>query len=86
MFLECAKSVNQKLQQDPSKAATLILNQLLADDEWLAMVRVFTSSFNFFFFLFKLFLLLFQLFKEVRSVWAEVESLERNYRFQLASQ
>lgn len=85
MFLECAKSVNQKLQQDPSKAATLILNQLLADDEWLAMVRVFTSSFNVFF-LFKLFLLLFQLFKEVRSVWAEVESLERNYRFQLASQ
>lgn len=38
MFTECVKSVNQKLTDDPMKAATIVLNELLADDEWLAMV------------------------------------------------
>lgn len=39
MFLHCVKSVNNKLTQNGSKAATIILNELLADDEWLARVN-----------------------------------------------
>lgn len=46
MFLHCAKSVNQKVTQNGSKAATIILNELLADDEWLARVIYLATGIN----------------------------------------
>lgn len=39
MYIECAKKVAEKNVQDPSKGTTVILNELLADDIWLAQVR-----------------------------------------------
>lgn len=38
MFIECAKKVAEKNVQDPNKGTTVILNELLADDVWLAQV------------------------------------------------
>lgn len=35
MYIECAKKV---AAQDPTKGSTVILNELLADDVWLAQV------------------------------------------------
>lgn len=39
MYIECAKKVADKNAQDPMKATTIILNELLADDTWLAQVK-----------------------------------------------
>lgn len=39
MYIECAKKVTEKNIQDPNKGTTVILNELLADDIWLAQVR-----------------------------------------------
>lgn len=38
MYIECAKKVTEKNAQDPMKATTAILNELLADEPWLAQV------------------------------------------------
>lgn len=38
MYIECAKKVAEKNSQDPTKGSTVILNELLADDVWLAQV------------------------------------------------
>lgn len=38
MYIECAKKVAEKNAQDPTKGSTVILNELLADDVWLAQV------------------------------------------------
>lgn len=38
MYIECAKKVAEKNVQDPMKATTAILNELLADEVWLAQV------------------------------------------------
>lgn len=39
MYVECAKKVAEKNMQDPNKGTTVILNELLADNVWLAQVR-----------------------------------------------
>lgn len=38
MYIECAKKVAEKTAQEPMKATTIILNELLADEVWLAQV------------------------------------------------
>lgn len=38
MYIECAKKVAEKNVLDPMKATTVILNELLADEVWLAQV------------------------------------------------
>lgn len=43
MYIECAKKVAEKNAQDPSKGSTVILNELLADDVWLAQVSLMSS-------------------------------------------
>lgn len=88
MFVECAKRVNQQISNDSSKAATIILNELLADEHWLTMVKENRSlSTTLDLMLQKtLFSYSLQLFKEVRGIWAEIENMERQYRFQVASQ
>lgn len=40
MYIECAKKVAEKNVQEPMKATTAILNELLADEVWLAQVCV----------------------------------------------
>lgn len=39
MYIECSKKVAEKNMQDPNKGTTVILNELLADNVWLAQVR-----------------------------------------------
>lgn len=41
MYIECAKKVAEKNMQDPNKGTTVILNELLADNVWLAQVNIF---------------------------------------------
>lgn len=43
MYIECAKKVAEKNIQDPNKGTTVILNELLADDTWLALVNCIIS-------------------------------------------
>lgn len=74
MYIECAKRVTEKRTAESHKDTTCILNELLADENWLNQV-----SRSFFFVSFSLYWY-FQLFLEVRSSWAEVDSLEHNYR------
>lgn len=38
MYIECAKRVADKRQQDVTKDTTFILNELLADEQWLTQV------------------------------------------------
>ncbi|KAJ6646601.1 Glutamine and serine-rich protein 1, partial [Pseudolycoriella hygida] len=38
MYIECAKKVTEKNAEDPNKGTTTILNELLADDVWLAQL------------------------------------------------
>lgn len=38
MFIECSRKVAEKNSQDPMKLTTVILNELLADETWLAQV------------------------------------------------
>lgn len=40
MFIECSKKVAEKNSQDPMKGTTVILNELLADEVWLAQVHL----------------------------------------------
>lgn len=40
MYIECAKKVTDINSQDPTKATTVILNELLADEMWLAQVNL----------------------------------------------
>lgn len=40
MYIECAKRVAEKRQQDISKDTTFILNELLADEQWLTKVML----------------------------------------------
>lgn len=39
MFIECSRKVSQKNEQDPTKGSTAMLNELLADETWLAQVN-----------------------------------------------
>lgn len=39
MYVECAKRVADKRQQDVTKDTTFILNELLADEQWLSQVK-----------------------------------------------
>lgn len=38
MFMQCSKKVAEKNGEDPNKGTTVILNELLADEAWLAQV------------------------------------------------
>lgn len=38
MYVECAKRVTEKRTTDPQKDTTCILNELLADENWLCQV------------------------------------------------
>lgn len=38
MYIECAKRVSEKRTTDPTKDTTCILNELLADENWLNQV------------------------------------------------
>lgn len=40
MFMQCSKKVAEKNEQDPTKGTTVILNELLADEVWLAEVSI----------------------------------------------
>ncbi|XP_018572236.1 uncharacterized protein LOC108911707 isoform X2 [Anoplophora glabripennis] len=57
MYIECAKRVSEKRTTDPTKDTTCILNELLADENWLN-----------------------QLFTEVRTSWAEIDSIEHSHK------
>jgi len=41
MYIECAKRVSEKRTSDPNKDTTCILNELLADENWLNQVSFF---------------------------------------------
>lgn len=45
-FIECSKKVAEKNSQDPLKGTTVILNELLADEAWLAQVLTFIATFS----------------------------------------
>lgn len=38
MFMQCSNKVQEKNREDPTKGTTVILNELLADESWLAQV------------------------------------------------
>lgn len=40
MFIECAKRVQEKRLANALKDTTVILNELLADDQWLNQVKL----------------------------------------------
>lgn len=40
MYIECAKRVSEKRTSDPNKDTTCILNELLADENWLNQVII----------------------------------------------
>lgn len=87
MFMQCSKKVSEKNEQDPTKGTTVILNELLADEIWLAEVNLHTYTpkilkvdqitrhINFFRFVFYL-----KLFKTVRRAWAEADQDIRFYK------
>lgn len=39
MYIECAKRVSEKRSSDINKETTVILNELLADEDWLNQVK-----------------------------------------------
>lgn len=41
--MQCSKKVSEKNELDPTKGTTVILNELLADEVWLAEVSIITS-------------------------------------------
>lgn len=86
MYIECAKKVAEKSRLDRSKQSTAILNELLADEIWLAQVN--KIKFNHFEINFSHFQTncIFQLFKNVRCAWAEVDQIERQTRYGLLVQ
>lgn len=46
MYIECAKRVAEKRGLDPHKDTTFILNELLADENWLNQVIIFAFSYK----------------------------------------
>lgn len=75
MYIECAKRVTEKRTVESHKDTTCILNELLADENWLNQVSFSTKPTK----TVCVIAFLLQLFFEVRSVWAEVDSLEHGF-------
>lgn len=46
MYIECAKRVAEKRTSDPHKDTTCILNELLADENWLNQVSTYFIVFH----------------------------------------
>lgn len=80
MYIECAKRVTEKRTAESHKDTTCILNELLADEPWLNQVGGSNKTFSFKKKIVRIIYFFLQLFFEVRSLWAEVDSLEHGYR------
>lgn len=48
MFIECSRKVAEKNSENPMNGTTDILNELLADEVWLAQVRHFSFLHQYF--------------------------------------